>query len=520
MRYLKVFYTFLFPSVLNSIFIDISILFLSIMNTPEFSSFFNSKYRASFFLALGFSVFFLILFLPICSFPTETIKILAVAFLMLYCWITQTLPMSVVAIFPLFLFPLLGISSLDKTALPYASPIVFLFMGGFLLGIAIEKWQLHRRIALYILLKTGTRGDHIILGFIISTGLISMWLSNTATAMMMFPIALSVNSVMHDYPNSKGNRRNFSVALLLSIAYASNFGGIATLIGTPPNIAYVGYYVSKYGQEIGFSTWMLFSLPLSILLLWLLYLVLTKWLYRNNMEHNDDIQDFVKKEWSDLGLMSLAEKRVLYVFLATAFLWMFRSLINQSQHFFVLDDTIIALVGSTSLFAIPSGFFSEQGRSTPLLDAQDVSKVSWGILLLFGGGLALANALEHTGLIDILGKKLLYFSDQPWMVVFLVVIVSVFLSELMSNVALVMVLAPVTSVMAESMHMNSLLLGIPMTIAASCAGMLPMGTPPNAIVFASGALEMLDFIKVGLVMNIVSIVLIVLFSWFLIPILF
>lgn len=459
----------------------------------------------------------------------QAAKVLAIAGLMITWWVTDALPMPVVALLPLILFPLLKISKLEDTASSYAHPVIFLFMGGFMLGLAIEKWNLHRRIALNIVRLTGTSGNRIVLGFILATGLLSMWLSNTATTMMMFPIALSVIHVMKENHAGEGNIPNFSLTIMLAIAYASNIGGIATIIGTPPNVAYVGYIREKYNYEIEFTDWMLICTPLSILLLLSLYWVMVKWLFPNRIKSDHSTRDLIRNEINKLGPMQSAEKRVLFIFAGTALLWITRGILNKDilpflgkifntgLFSFSLDDTIIALLCAVALFICPSG--SKDEKNDSLLEWSDTSKMAWGILLLFGGGIALANTLEHAGLIEQLGQWMAQFAGNGFILLLVVVIISIFLSEVMSNVAQVIVFAPVVSSLADALGMNPLLLGIPMTLAASCAGMLPMGTPPNAIVFASGHIRLNQMVKAGLVMNIVSVVLITLFCWFLLPLL-
>ena len=446
-------------------------------------------------------------------------KVLAIAGLMITWWVTEALPMPVVALLPLILFPLSGISDLKSAAISYGDPIIFLFMGGFMLGLAIEKWNLHRRIALNIVRLTGTSGDRIVLGFILATGLISMWLSNTATTMMMFPIALSVIHVMKEKQLGEGNIGNFSLTIMLSIAYASNIGGIATIIGTPPNVAYVGYIEKKYpGAHVDFVNWMMICTPLAIILLICLYVVMVKWLFPNRIKSDIATKQYIKNELQQLGPLSTAEKRVLFIFAGTAFLWITRGIINETQNLFKLDDTVIAVMGAVALFICPSGKKNDD-KNDSLLEWSDTSKMAWGILLLFGGGLCLAAALEKAGLIQELGQWLAQFGGNHFILVLVVVFISLFISELMSNVAQVIVFAPVVSSLADALGMNPLLLGIPMTLAASCASMMPMGTPPNAIVFASGHIKLKQMTKAGFVMNMVAVILITLFSWFFLPLL-
>ncbi|MCY7309187.1 MAG: DASS family sodium-coupled anion symporter [Chitinophagaceae bacterium] len=468
-------------------------------------------------LLAGIAVSLLLYFVNPFGVSPAAAKVLAIAGLMITWWVTEALPMPVVALLPLILFPLLKISKLEETAAPYANPIIFLFMGGFMLGLAIEKWNLHKRIALNIVRITGTSGDRIVLGFILASGLLSMWLSNTATTMMMFPIALSVIHVMKENNRGEGNIKNFSLTIMLAVAYASNIGGIATIIGTPPNVAYVGYIQKKYNYDVDFVNWMLICTPLAILLLAALYLVMVKWLFPNRIKSDDGTKQLIRNEIQQLGSLSVAEKRVMVIFIATALLWITRGIINDAQNLFKLDDTIIAVMCAVALFICPSG--SKDENNDALLEWGDTSKMAWGILLLFGGGICLAGALEKAGLMQQLGGWLAQFSGNGFLLVFVIVTVSLFISEVMSNVAQVIVFAPVVSSLADAIGMNPLLLGIPMTLAASCAGMMPMGTPPNAIVFASGHIKLRQMTKAGFVMNIVAVILITLFCWFLLPLL-
>ena len=448
------------------------------------------------------------------SLTAPAAKVLAIAALIITLWVTDAFPMPVVALLPIVLFPLLNIAPIEAAAAPYADKIIFLFLGGFMLGLAIEKWNLHKRIALSIVKITGTSGNRIILGFILATGLLSMWLSNTATTMMMFPIASSVILVMQQNHKGEGNIRYFSVCIMLAIAYSSNFGGIATIIGTPPNVAYVGQVQKYYGYSFSFANWMLLCLPLSIILLFTLYFLMVKILYPNKIKSSENTKALIQQELNLIGKISSAEKRVLIVFCSTAFMWIFKDLLNKILPV-KLDDTIIALIGAISLFIVPSG--SKEG-STFLLTWKDSNKMAWGILLLFGGGISLANQLEKAGLIAQLGSWIAgYAGSNLLLLIFLIALISIFLSEVMSNVAQVIVFAPVVAGMADALHINPVLLGMPMVLAASCASMLPMGTPPNAIVFASGHLKLWDMIKTGFVMNLICVILITLFCYFFIP---
>lgn len=448
-------------------------------------------------------------------------RVLAVAGLMITWWVTEALPMPVVALLPLVLFPLLNINSIKATAASYGNEVIFLFMGGFMLGLAIEKWNLHKRIALSIVARTGTSGNRIIFGFIMATGLLSMWLSNTATTMMMFPIALSVVHVMKNNQEGGGNYAYFNLSLMLAIAYASNFGGIATIIGTPPNVQFVGYFEKKYNINIDFLGWFLLCAPLAILLMLALYFVSTRLLFPNRIKSSPAAALHIREELRQLGKPGTAEKRVLAIFMGTALLWIFRKVINENQPWFTLDDNMIAILGAVALFICPAGpskdMADKETGAGSILEWEDTKRMAWGILLLFGGGIALADSLEKAGLIQQLGSWLAAYAGSGIILVFAVVVISIFISEVMSNVAQVIVFAPVVCSLADSIGMNPLLLGVPMTLAASCASMLPMGTPPNAIVFASGHIRFKQMLKAGFVMNLVAIVLVTLFCWFILP---
>lgn len=484
-------------------------------------------------LALGVLLFLFFLLINPFALEGKAVKVLAVAALMITWWVTEALPMPAVALVPLVIFPLMNVAPIKEVAVAYGDSVLFLFMGGFMIGLAIEKWNLHKRIALSIVNLTGTSGDRIVLGFTLSTGFISMWLSNTATTMMMYPIAASVIHVVNQ--NHKGNAHlgNFAMAIMLAIAYASNFGGVATIIGTPPNFAFVSFIKEKYHYSVQFVDWVIICMPIAILLMISFYLVTTKLLYPNRLASDKATHDHIRDELKNLGPLSGAERRVLVIFACTALLWIFQGLINKALATeasirllgaIKLDDTIIALLGALALFICPSGVSKNQPAGAPasqkILEWSDTTRMAWGILLLFGGGIALAAALEKAGLIQQLGKWVASFSGSGGLLLVLVIVtISIFISEVMSNIAQVIVFSPVIAGIADALGMNPLLLGIPMTLAASCASMMPMGTPPNAIVFASGHIRLKQMVKTGFVMNIIAIVLITLFCWFFLPLL-
>ncbi|WP_205508777.1 SLC13 family permease [Longitalea arenae] len=468
-------------------------------------------------LGAGLILFLILFFVNPFHFDTKAARVLAVAVLMITWWVSEALPMPVVALIPLVLFPLLNIMPIKEVSAGYADSNIFLFMGGFMIGLAIEKWNLHKRIALTIVNITGTSGNRIVLGFILATGLLSMWLSNTATTMMMYPIAASVIAVIKE--NHKGNARldNLAICIMLAIAYASNFGGIATIVGTPPNVAFVSFIKEKYNYAVQFADWMLICTPLSLLLLFSLYFLMTKWLYPSRLGSDGATKELIKYELQQLGPLTASEKRVLTIFVSTALLWITKDLINR-LNVVKLDDTMIAMAGALALFICPAGDGSKEGSRRKILEWADTSKMAWGILLLFGGGIALAGALEKAGLIKQLGQWIAGFSGSGGlMLVFVIALVSLFVSEVMSNIAQVIVFSPVIGGIADAMQINPILLGLPMCLGASCASMMPMGTPPNAIVFASGHIKFNQMVKAGFVMNVIAVILITLFCWYLVP---
>jgi sodium-dependent dicarboxylate transporter 2/3/5 len=470
-------------------------------------------------LIAGIVLFIVALLINPFQVDAKAAKVLAIAALMITWWVTEALPMPVVALVPLVLFPLLNIAPIKEVSSSYADSVIFLFMGGFMIGLAIEKWNLHKRIALTIVNITGTSGNRIVLGFIMATGLLSMWLSNTATTMMMYPIAASVITVIKDNHTGKARLDNLAIAIMLSIAYASNFGGIATIVGTPPNVAFVGFIEEKYKYTIQFVDWMKICTPISLLLLFTLYVVMTRWLYPNKLGADAATRGVIKNELQQLGPLTQPEKRVLMIFVSTALLWIFKDLINTYQKYVKLDDTMIAMAGALALFIVPAGD-KKADENKKILVWNDTSKMAWGILMLFGGGIALASALEKAGLIKQLGQWIAGFSGSGGLVlVFMIALVSLFISEVMSNIAQVIVFSPVIGGIADAMHINPILLGLPMCLGASCASMMPMGTPPNAIVFASGYVKFGEMVKAGLVMNIIAVILITAFCWWLVPLL-
>ncbi len=476
------------------------------------------------------------------SLPNEANLVLSVAILMLSLWFTETLPMGPVALIPLIAFPLLNILKIHEAAFNYVDPVIFLFLGGFVLGLALEKWNLHKRIALGIVRITGTSPNRIILGFIVATAFISMWISNTATTMMMYPIALSVNSLVETNYKGKGNIKNFSLVLMLITAYASNVGGVATIVGTPPNMVMVSQVQKLFGIGIGFFEWFLICFPMVIVILLLMYWLLAFVLYPSKTDKNGIQSSLIIAEYHKLGKMSRQEWIVSIVFIQTCLLWIFRepilNLIGHPVSFkfnlpvyvfetgewikekFVVkfDDTMVALMGAFLMLVIPSG----NKNSLMIMNIKDLKRIKWNVLVLFGGGLCLALAMKQSGLMDIIASGISdrYSSSGHLVMVIVLTIAAVFLSELMSNVALVTVFVPVVGKIALDMGVNPLLFCIPVTLGATCAFMLPMGTPPNAIVYASKKIKLHQMTLAGFLLNIISSVLISVFCYLLVDVVF
>jgi sodium-dependent dicarboxylate transporter 2/3/5 len=351
-------------------------------------------------------------------------KVLALGAWMIVWWISEAVPIPVTALLPLVSFPALGVMSMRDAAAPYANPIIFLFLGGFIIALALEKHRLHERIALNLIRVTGTSGNGIILGFMISTGFISMWISNTATAMMMLPIALSVINLLksnedikpHELPQRE---RNFAIGLLLMVGYSATLGGLATIIGTPPNVVFAGLLDEFYHQKLDFGKWMIIGVPVAVLLLLSTYLIITRILFPNNLKNVKGTDELIESKLLELGPISKEEKRVLIIFALTSFFWIFQQLFNT--YIFkreLLNDTNIAMTGGLLMFVVPSNF----QKHVFLLDWKDTWNLQWGILFLFGGGLCLADGLENTGIIQLVGKWLAGQSTyNAWLILGLIV---------------------------------------------------------------------------------------------------
>jgi sodium-dependent dicarboxylate transporter 2/3/5 len=399
----------------------------------------------------------------------------------------------------------------------YGSPIIFLFFGGFVMALALEKVNLHKRIALNIIKLTGTTPNKVVLGFMIATASLSMWISNTATTVVMLPIALSVIRLLtHDGDGFSKDDKNFALSVMLGIAFAANAGGIATVIGTPPNSVLIGLLENEYNIEISFLKWMVIGVPFSVTLLAISYWVLVKWMFPNKHLKFTASKQLIQTELQKLGPTSPKEKMVLVIFGITVFLWIFRTLINGLFPKLGLSDTIISMVAAVSLFSVPHNF----KKGDFILHWSDTEKMAWGILMLFGGGLALANGMSASGIVDMVTNAIANSHISVLLTASLLIVLMLFMTELMSNVALIAVLAPVVAGIALGLEIPILYLLIPVTIASSCAFMLPMATPPNAIVFASGYIKVSEMAKVGLVLNLISVLILVIMFQFVMPLLF
>lgn len=422
-----------------------------------------------------------------------------VGLLMAIFWMTEPIPIPATALLPLVLFPLLGLGDIRATTAPYANPIIYLFLGGFIIAMAMQRWGLHRRIAIALVGRLGTRPSAIIGGFLLSSALVSMWVSNTATALMMLPIAMSV---VHLCPPTLGRegreRRDFGLALMLSIAYGATTGGMATLIGTPPNALLAAYMTEVYGVTIGFGQWMLIGVPVAAVSLAMVYLVLTRLMFTLSSEELPGMSALIEEERARLGPVSRGEMVSAVVFAFTAAGWVFQPLLARVVP--LISDTSIAIVGALLLFVIPV----DLRRRQFVMSWEDTRDLPWAVLLLFGGGLSLAGYIESHGLATYLGSLAGGLEQLPTIGVLMIVSFGILLlTELTSNTATAATFLPITGALALSFGENPLLFLVPTALAANCSYMLPVGTPPNAIVYGSGVVPLSQMIRAGFVLNVV-----------------
>jgi len=473
-------------------------------------------------LILGAALFFFLILIGDFNPAQPQINTMAaIAVLMAVLWITEAIPLAATSLIPLIFFPITGILSADEIATSYINSIIFLFLGGFLIAIAMEEWALHKRIALKIISILGGSPTSIVLGFIIAGAFLSMWISNTATALMLLPIGLAI---IQKLENEFGEKRihSFAVILFLSLAYSCSIGGIATLIGTPPNLVMVKMLNILFPEapEISFGNWMLLALPISIIMLCVVAVFLTKISFKLDADVKLD-RNFIKNEYKQLGKFSFEERAVSVVFFLTALLWIFRTDINFG--FFVIpgwsnllptsefiNDGTVAITMATILFLIPS-----KSGERALLDHNSFNKVPWGIILLFGGGFALAKGFSSTGLSDFIGHQLTgLHTISPIFIILITALTINFLTELTSNTAVTQMILPILASVSVGIGLNPLMLMLTATISASMAFMLPVATPPNTIIFASGRVRISEMAKTGFILNITGVIVVTLLVYF------
>ena len=471
----------------------------------------------NFGLILGPALFLIILlwFHPE-GLSKEANAILASTIWIAIWWITEAVPIAITSLLPVVLFPLTGGMELAKTTASFGHRYIFLYIGGFILAIAIERWNLHKRIALNIIQLIGTNVKNVILGFMVATAFLSMWISNTASSVMMLPIGMSIISQLMDNPKTVENEnQNFGKALMLAIAYSASIGGIATLIGTPTNLVLATIVQETYGIEITFSKWFMFGLPISLILLAICWKYLTEIAFTFKQKKFPGGRNEINKQLKSLGKLSYEEKMVLLIFVGTAFAWITRSFFLQKL-IPNLDDTIIAVIAGILLFILPAS----KSKNRKLINWEEAVKLPWGILLLFGGGLALAQGFKTSGLAEWIGGQLTLLEGASIFILLLFLIALVnFLTEITSNLATTAMILPILAPLSLVLDINPFILMVGATVAASCAFMLPVATPPNAVVFGSGYLRIPDMAKTGVWMNLFSIIFLTIMVYFLLPIL-
>jgi len=470
-------------------------------------------------LIVGPLLFILMLAMPT---PTgmspEAARVAAVAFLMASFWISEAVPIPATAMLPIFLFPTLQVMSTAETTLSYGNQINFLYMGGFMIAIAMQRWDLHRRIALNIIVKVGTNLQFLLLGFMLATALLSMWISNTATAMMMVPVAMAIieQHKRHEHlENTPMGDDPFGLALMLGIAYAASIGGVSTLVGTPPNAVLAGIAETVYGIEIIFFDWMKLGVPVSACMLaitWFFLQLKLKGIHKSE-EKNRELRASVKQELIDMGPITVEEKRVAIVFGTVAVAWILRGLISIPALSMVADSAI-AMLGAFVLFLLPA----QREEGAFLLDWDTAKHIPWDVIILMGGGFALAAGFSESGLTQWLANQLSILQGVHFFIIIgAVVLMVTFLTEMTSNAATATLFIPVMGALAASMGLHPFALMVPAALAASMAFMLPVATPPNAIVFASRQIRIAQMAQTGIVLNLLAAVVISIISYLLLP---
>ncbi|MDG5470731.1 SLC13 family permease [Jeotgalibacillus sp. ET6] len=471
----------------------------------------------------------LLFLLTVLFFQPETLShggvmVLATTLWVATWWITEAIPIPAASLLPIVLLPVTGALEGSAVTASYGDPIVFLFLGGFMIALAMERWDLHKRIALNIISVVGTSTSNIILGFMIATGFLSMWVSNTAAVMMMVPIATAITyQVSQSLKNSdrdySGEEEKFSKALLFAVGYAGTIGGLGTLIGTPPNLLLAGIVSELYDIQISFAMWLLFAAPVVIILLFCSWLYLTRVAHPIKLKQLPGGKELIQSEKKKLGHTSYEEKMVAAVFVFAAFMWITRSFLWENENFFVIpgiNDTMIAITAGILLFLIPA-----KSGSGKLLDWSVAKDIPWGILLLFGGGLAIAAGFRETGLASWIGEQLTVLEGVSFILMIVITAALVlFLTEITSNTATATMILPVLASLAVAINVHPYALMVPAAMAANCAFMLPVGTPPNAIIFATGKLKIIEMVKNGFWVNIACVIFITTAVYFYLPIIF
>lgn len=436
--------------------------------------------------------------------PDSAWRAAAAGLWMAIWWATEAIPVPATALLPLVIFQPLGIADIRAAASPYAHPTIFLFLGGFVMALALERWNLHRRIALAILERTGTEGRRLIGGFMLVSALLSMWMTNTSTTMMLLPIVLSVIAVLRENVTdvSETQQQHFQLALLLGLAYAASIGGLATLIGTPPNALLIGYLAERHQLEISFARWMLLGIPVTALLLPVAWWLLTERLFPVRISSSEQVRTHLQRMRVEQGALTVPERRVAIVFACLVAGWMLRQPLQALTGITDLSDTAIAMAAAVALFLLPSGDREQRA----LMRWDDTARLPWGVLVLFGGGLSLASAVDASGLALWLGESLAPLNALGVGVLLVAAVaLTIFLTELTSNMATTATLLPVMGAIALQAGLPPLLLTVPVTLAASCAFMLPVATAPNAIVFSTGELKIGQMVRAGIWLNLLAI---------------
>ncbi len=446
----------------------------------------------------------------------------AVAVWMATWWLTEAVPVAATALLPIVLFPLLGTSGVKDATTPYSNPLIFLFMGGFIIGLAIQRFDLHRRIALQVLRRVGTSPRRLIGGFMLASALLSMWISNTATAIMMLPIGASVLAMLREHAAqqltgeelSDATGKAMSTALVLGIAYGCSIGGVATLVGSPPNLILAAFLNEQYAIQVTMFDWLAVGLPLMLITLPATWWYLTRIAFRVPARPLPGGRQVIDGALAEMGGMTRAERIVLAVFVLTAAAWVLRPQLVAWTGVAALDDTVIALLGALVLFVIPVGR-DDKGATRFAMDWTTAKQLPWGILILFGGGLSLADAISRNGVDTFIGSAFVALAGAPlWLIVLAVVTMVIFLTEITSNTAVTTTLMPVLAATALALDVPAGTLLIAATVSASYAFMLPVATPPNAIVFSSGYVTIAEMARAGLWLNLAGIVIVTVVTYF------